>query len=380
MPMASNVDALDQAKHICECIASACGWDLADASEIYVQEQQMERGQLYELDWRDYWGNALDVATRGLVFLDKPDMTANMRWEFEQMRDNFAPERVVYVILDCAGACPEQSANFLRAAAQQSLVIDCRTTRPAEIGRIFASMDWTSAALQQPAPELFVFPENSSSLSLHVQAINVPATSVPKCGGNAVRHVATLDGVLSSSECAQLVAEGEALGFQAAPICACNEPDDSGAKPVDQSRRKHKRVAKVDDAFASRLMERVRPCVPAQLADGGKLVGLNPLLRWLRYDPGDFVAVHKDGAYVAPNGDRSAITILLYLSAMDSGGETCFYDSWKQVGASAPCVVVSPECGKVCLMPQDVLHEGRTHTSSSPKFVIRTEVMYSPAP
>ena len=224
---------------------------------------------------------------------------------------------------------------------------------------------------------------SSSSSSLSSSPSSPPVAAAAAAAAAAV--VFAIDDVLSAEECLALIAVGESLGFGEAPICACGNvrEDASATARVNASLRHHKRAAAMDAALCSLLLGRLRHCIPERLADGGLLKGLNPLVRWLRYDCGDFVAVHKDGAYLAPSGERSALTLLVYLTnegARGGGGETAFYASWKDADARDDRALLAPRAGRACLMPQNILHEGRKVHTQSAKYVLRTEVMYSPAP
>lgn len=63
-------------------------------------------------------------------------------------------------------------------------------------------------------------------------------------------------------------------------------------------------------------------------------MGLNERFRFLRYDAGDFFSSHRDGTYVRDmekgedrRGERSRITVQIYLSHVEKGGATTVYSN-----------------------------------------------------
>ena len=53
-----------------------------------------------------------------------------------------------------------------------------------------------------------------------------------------------------------------------------------------------------------------------------KVITCNERLRFLRYYKGEFFALHQDGMYMRNNGERSYVTVLIYLNDDFKGGET----------------------------------------------------------
>ncbi len=98
------------------------------------------------------------------------------------------------------------------------------------------------------------------------------------------RLVFTVDGILSRSECAALVARAEAAGFSPSPM-----------RPLQMGLR-----SRFDDSpLAARLFERLRPYLPP-VWRRCELHALTPTFRFIRYAPGDGVAPHPDTS----GGDR----------------------------------------------------------------------------
>jgi len=114
--------------------------------------------------------------------------------------------------------------------------------------------------------------------------------------------------------------------------------------------------------------------------------GLNERLRFLRYDPGDFFAQHRDGSYRRDDGSsQSYLTLMLYLNSGGGvdyeGGETCFLLDTRFAreapgSMGSPDVIHTPQTGDVLIFAHPVLHQGN-EVLSGRKYAVRTDVMYS---
>lgn len=140
--------------------------------------------------------------------------------------------------------------------------------------------------------------------------------------------------------------------------------------------RKSDRCIIDSDRFAENLWGRIRHAVPSNRR-GQVAVGINERLRFLRYESGDFFVSHRDGTFVrgverGPSraGERSRITVQIYLNTVDKGGATTVYSD---TGRESLRVV--PETGMVFLFDHAVLHDGEL-VEAGRKYAIRTEVMY----
>ncbi|XP_071104983.1 uncharacterized protein [Haliotis cracherodii] len=94
-------------------------------------------------------------------------------------------------------------------------------------------------------------------------------------------------------------------------------------------------------------------------------------LRFLRYEPGEYFRIHKDGIYTRKNMERSYITVQLYLNEGFQGGCTTFFSS-----DALQKVPVVPKKGSALIFQHDILHEGSEVTEGL-KYAVRTDVMYS---
>jgi prolyl 4-hydroxylase len=169
----------------------------------------------------------------------------------------------------------------------------------------------------------------------------------------------TVDGVLSPGECARLVARIEAMGPTLAPVSRATGP------VVDEGTRNNTRVIFDDPAFAGLLFERLRPHVPAELS-GMRAAAANERLRCYRYAPGQRFAPHYDGSFYRCPGERSLLTLLVYLNEGFSGGETGLLDVDR---------VITPKTGMALLFQHAILHEG-ARVRAGVKYAARSDIMY----
>lgn len=173
----------------------------------------------------------------------------------------------------------------------------------------------------------------------------------------------TVDDVLTPDECDRVLA-----GCSAGPWHAATVNRDAG-RAVDR-RIRNNQLALVDDPVLAReLLERLRPELPARLM-GCELSGVKERLRCYRYQVGEYFAPHGDQSYPGGPGERSLLTLMVYLNDDFAGGQTAFLELGR---------VVEPRRGRALLFQHMVLHEGRAVTAGT-KYVLRTDVFYRAGP
>jgi len=172
--------------------------------------------------------------------------------------------------------------------------------------------------------------------------------------------VVTVDGVLSAGECAGLIARIEAAGPTLAPVTTPN------GFVVRTDLRNNTRVMFDDAATAGLLFERVRAKVPSRLEHDWELCGANERLRCYRYEQGQYFAPHFDGAFTRHRGERSLLTMMVYLNACEAGGHTALLDLE---------LTVQPRRGTALLFNHHLLHEG-ARVERGIKYAVRTDLMY----
>eukprot|EP01137_Pigoraptor_chileana_P010420 Opistho-2@60034 len=138
--------------------------------------------------------------------------------------------------------------------------------------------------------------------------------------------------------------------------------------------RNNTRVLLDDVSLADKIWQRMKHEIPPTWEEHD-VKGLNERLRFLRYDPGEKFEPHFDGAYVRENGERSFITVQLYLNEGYQGGSTSFLDSTED-GAQRFDYI--PKTGSVLVFQHRLLHEGALLREGR-KYTIRTDIMYAPS-
>lgn len=182
--------------------------------------------------------------------------------------------------------------------------------------------------------------------------------------------IATIDGFLPPETCEALIARGEAIGFEQAPIGT-----EVGALIVPEVRN-NARVILDDEALAGDLWARLAPAWPAMFGTTWRAIGLNERLRFYRYHPGQRFDWHIDGHFARPTGERSFFTFMVYLNDGYAGGETIFSDRAER---DHPRHIVAPRQGMALLFRHILNHTGSA-VERGCKYVLRSDVMYRDVP
>merc|ERR1719152_26501 len=217
-------------------------------------------------------------------------------------------------------------------------------------------------------------------------ATPVPLPFAP--GSKAADSLAGVaDHLLSDKECTKLIELTTRRGYQAALVnVGCGRQ-----MRMDDTRRSGRCIID-SQPFADELWRRLKPLLPKYLygerSEGTmgrwEPVGLNERFRFLRYSVGDYFRPHSDGTFRResghPNeGDRSFVTLMIYLDQPEVGGETNFVNHFDRHNVRV--TAVRPEKGMALFFEHGLLHEG-AEVRRGVKHAIRTDVMYRrrPAP
>ena len=180
-------------------------------------------------------------------------------------------------------------------------------------------------------------------------------------------HVLALSNVLSPDECHEQITRAQLAGFDAQAY---------GQRRASDVRR---RAVRDDANSAAWLWERIAPHLPplerfyrppvepdppVSSLSAFAPVGLNPRLRYYRYEPGERFPRHFDIAYEETPTRRSFLTLIVYLNEEYEGGETRFGD-----------LAVNARAGMAILFPHELRHEG-CEVLAGAKCVLRSDVMY----
>ncbi|XP_045202904.2 uncharacterized protein LOC123556340 [Mercenaria mercenaria] len=187
--------------------------------------------------------------------------------------------------------------------------------------------------------------------------------TLPECFKGKLAFV--LRNVFSDKECKDYIKKTEKMGYEDALVNV-----GGGRQRMMKDVRNNTRC--IWDSFeeADRIWQRIKKYIP-ETWESRKVMALNERLRFLKYDPGEYFAPHMDGMYIRPNGEKSYITIQLYLNEGFEGGSTTFMNF-----AEKERVEVVPETGMVLVFQHDIMHEGSALIKGR-KYSMRTDVMYS---
>ncbi|KAK7098930.1 uncharacterized protein [Littorina saxatilis] len=180
----------------------------------------------------------------------------------------------------------------------------------------------------------------------------------------AKRLAFVLYNVLTPEECQKYIKDTEKKGYEKALVNT-----GFGRQQLMTDVRNSDRCIIDSIEEADKLWQRVKPFVPAEW-NGHQVVGLNERLRFLRYDSGQYFKPHYDGEYRRENGERSYITLQLYLNEGFKGGSTTFLSR-----CQTERVEVVPRIGSVLIFQHDIYHEG-SELKKGRKYAMRTDVMY----
>ena len=116
----------------------------------------------------------------------------------------------------------------------------------------------------------------------------------------------TLHPFLTLAECQERISVSEAVGYADAPVTTTSGP------VMIPDYRNNTRVMVDDRPLTERLWQRFAHWAPP--VEGWVACGFNERLRYYRYDPGEFFAPHRDGAFMRSRDEQSFFTLLFYLN------------------------------------------------------------------
>ena len=180
-----------------------------------------------------------------------------------------------------------------------------------------------------------------------------------------------VDEFLNADECETYIQMAEDIGFEDALVTTAR-----GSIRVP-SLRNNERVMFQNEEVANALWERASDFVPTEF-ESRSACGVNELIRFYRYDPGQQFNWHQDFSFERDGGERSGeksyLTFLIYLNDGFEGGETSFDDSYSDDSFDEFQVV--PSKGMALFFEHPIYHKGEPVTKGR-KYVMRTDVMYS---
>lgn len=191
--------------------------------------------------------------------------------------------------------------------------------------------------------------------------INVGDLTVTNIGAwDRGEDLLQIDNIFTPQQCEMLIANAETTGF-----------DD-----VDRGNACYGRVVgriQMDGRpLQEWLWDRLKDIIPAEV-DGKRVTGLNDHFRFSKYHKGQFFDIHRDGFNQDCHGNRSVLTLNIFLNDDFEGGETDFFYSNNRDDFRFS---VKPQAGRGALFYSQQYHCGN-EIESGFKYLIRTDVMVS---
>lgn len=138
--------------------------------------------------------------------------------------------------------------------------------------------------------------------------------------------------------------------------------------------RTNDRYVEENEPLAAKLLTRLQIYLQSNnLSLDPKISGINPRLRYCKYQRDQHFSKHQDGIYFADDHTKSAYSFVLYLNPSHEylGGTTSFY---KQQDSAIPCKIIQPTQGKLIVFDHHLWHSGDSVIQGI-KFVLRTDLL-----
>eukprot|EP01084_Bolivina_argentea_P013826 25904_1 len=225
--------------------------------------------------------------------------------------------------------------------------------------------------MAQPTNSIPTFMKRESS-AVFKPTINRIQLSIPSLKD---KYVAVIPNAFSKAECEEWIHFSEEIGYKDALVNL-----GFGHQHAIHEFRNHKKFSIDNPIMSQFVFERLQPLIPATF-NNRKVIDINERLRFLRYAPNQYFGAHYDGMFMRNNGQRSLITIVIYLNDHFDGGEITFLHPTDQNKTHS----IKPHTGMVLLFEQsELFHEGSIvlHPKTKEnvfKYLVRSDIMYSNA-
>ena len=123
-----------------------------------------------------------------------------------------------------------------------------------------------------------------------------------------------------------------------------------------------------------------------------RAVGINPMLRFVRYQVGNLLIPHYDAPFVYHDGKRTLVSVILYLEGIArSGGATRLIrdpqsqlpvaerglDDWTRPAADEEVLLrIVPKMGSCLIFDHRILHDAEACSGDKQKTILRTDIIF----
>jgi hypothetical protein len=126
-----------------------------------------------------------------------------------------------------------------------------------------------------------------------------------------------------------------------------------------------------------------------------RVVGLSPLLRFMRYDPGGRHLCHYDAGFDYGDGRRTLLSVVLYLTDAPHSGATRFvrdgqesmpvrerkFEDWsRDTRDDEVTLSVHPARGHALVFDHRLCHDVQRWEGPGPRVIVRADVVYEAIP
>ena len=167
-------------------------------------------------------------------------------------------------------------------------------------------------------------------------------------------RIITIENFFTLQECKNYIQLSENLGYEVAKL-------DTG-KVVSEVRN-NERVFYKNQELADLIFERGKDFFVPKIGNS-KVVGINELFRFYKYEKGHQFKGHQDGSFIRNESEASYFTFMIYLNKDYQGGETTFLKHQ-----------IQPQTGMALIFLHKLYHEG-SEVLEGRKYVLRSDVMY----
>jgi len=192
--------------------------------------------------------------------------------------------------------------------------------------------------------------------------------------------------LITPTEAEELVRISEAIGYR---CFVRNIPETTTARSKPEPARTHTACTVHSDELALWLWQRIGPLVCGVSREYASRIwspsGINPCMRFSRYAEGQLFETHIDDIHEKFDRrppERSFFTVVLYLNQGFDNGSLRFVTSrvTDRIAAESPERVVhsiAPAAGLGMVFQHDLLHEACPPTGNIPKYILRTDVVFT---
>ncbi len=170
-------------------------------------------------------------------------------------------------------------------------------------------------------------------------------------------HILEIQNFWTFEKCDEYISKSESIGYE--PAMVQNENGEELVKHI----RNNQRILFTDFELAENIWRDIKEFVRPKLGKT-KVIGLNEMFRFYKYEPNQEFKKHRDQSYIRNEFESSYYTLLIYLNDNFVGGETTFGN-----------LKIKPKKGGCLIFFHDLEHEA-TKLELGEKYILRTDIMY----